>query len=317
MKTAMNRPFMHRSMIAAMVILSAATAFGLGGREAGDFSYDSVRSVSIEAETFDVQVVAVAGQSATLSIERNPSGHTVYHERTSHGVRVWVERRFSLLSLGRSGLLVMTVPSDSAVQIDTSTGGVSVSGARHRVSIRTSTGTVDVSGTVGELSVSTSTGNVSIREADGTLNVRTSTGRIRIEDSHGTITSRSSTGQQSLVGIDGSIDATSSTGRLAFDHVRGVMRVKTSTGSQTGTAVVLTGDSSFEASTGRIAIELAQPLSAFAFDLRSTTGTLEVAGERSQQRLFLAGTGIRVSGTTSTGSQRFTSVATATSSDRG
>ncbi len=311
------RTAIHRPLIAAMVILAAGTAFGLGGREAGDFSYDGVRSLSIEAETFDVQVIAVPGRSATLRVERNPSDHTVYHERTSDGVRVWVERRFSLFSVGRNGLMVVTVPRDSTVDIHTSTGGVSVSGSQHRVSIRTSTGTVDAAGISGELSVSTSTGNVSVRETDGTLDVRTSTGRIRIEDSRGTVTSRSSTGQQSLVGVDGSIDATSSTGRIALDHVSGVMRVRTSTGSQTGTAVVLTGDSSFEASTGRVTIELAQPLSAFAFDLRSTTGTLEVAGERSQQRLFLAGTGIRITGTTSTGSQRYTSVATDNGSGRG
>jgi hypothetical protein len=68
---------------------------------------------------------------------------------------------------------------------------------------------------------------------------------------------------------------------------------------------MLTGDSSFEASTGRIEVDLANDIGELEFDLTSTTGSLEVGRERSQRRLFLGSTGTTVSGRTSTGSQRF------------
>jgi DUF4097 and DUF4098 domain-containing protein YvlB len=115
----------------------------------------------------------------------------------------------------------------------------------------------------------------------------------------------STTGAQRLERIEGDVDARSTTGRVEVNDTRGRLFVKTSTGNQVGRDVTVTGDSTFEATTGSIEMDLTNDLDQLEFDLTSTTGSLRVGDDRSQRRLFLGGTGITVKGSTSTGSQRF------------
>jgi hypothetical protein len=87
--------------------------------------------------------------------------------------------------------------------------------------------------------------------------------------------------------------------------MQGTLDLDTSTGSQEGRDIVLTGDSSFESSTGSITMDFAGSLEQLEFDLRSTTGSLRVGREASQRQLYLGGTGFTIRGKSSTGSQEY------------
>jgi len=242
----------------------------------------------VDAGTFGVVIEATRGREVSMGIENYPDRFTVYHTVEGSTVRVRVEQTFPLFTPPHRGTLVFSVPTSSDLTIETSTGDVRVTGLAGAA-----------------LRVSTTTGSITILASGGELEVSSTTGALEIDDFEGTITASSTTGRQYYEEVAGEIDARSTTGRIEFRDVAAHLRVRTSTGSQTGRGVRLTDDSRFEATTGSIDMELENELDDLEFDLTSTTGSLRVGDERSQRRLFFGGSGIEVTATTSTGSQRF------------
>jgi hypothetical protein len=279
---------MRRFFVVTVLLAVSVVGFAVGQRESGDFRYDRVAGLEVDAGTFAVEVRASRGRHVAMEVENYPSDYTVYHSTSGSSVRVWVERDFPLFSRPHRGKLVFTVPADIDLTIDNSTGSVFASGLGG-----------------GDVRIETSTGAVTAEELSSGAHLATTTGRIDLRRSAGDFTVRSTTGSISITDVEGDLDVDSTTGRIELVDVIGRLQLRTSTGRQVGTSVQLTDDSSFNSTTGSIEIDLVNDLDSLEFDLTSTTGSLRVGTDRSQRRLFLGGTGLTVSGTTSTGSQHF------------
>ena len=289
-----------------LVLLAPALLLAAGRRDTGDFQYEGINIVRVEAETFDVRIQAIRGRHVRMEVHDRPEGYTVYHSVSGDQVTVWVERRFSLFTRPHGGTLVLLVPAQTDIGTRTSTGGVSVTRIEARsLEVATSTGSIDVADSMTDMRLSTSTGSVRVTNSSDTFEITTTTGPIVLERCVGTVSASSTTGRHRYQDVSGSVNARSSTGHIELDGVTGRIDLRTSTGTQSGRRVRLTEDSTFEASTGSIDMDLENDLAALEFDLRSSTGTLVAGAERSQRQLFLGSTGIRVSGRTSTGSQSF------------
>lgn len=298
---------MKRILLASAVLLiAAATPFAAGSREEGGFTVAGVDAIEVDAGTFDVTIQPTSSESVSMEIRNEPRNYTVYHAVRGTSVFVWVERNFTLFGGFHSGDLVLRVPVATELAIETSTGDVLASGlSGDEIDIRTSTGSVQLRDVSTDVELRTSTGSVTVESSRGEFDIRTSTGSIALIALDGPVRARSSTGSQLFRTIRGDIDAETTTGRIVFEDTAGSIRSESSTGRQSGENVLLSGDSRFESTTGDIAIDIRQDLSLFEFDLESTTGSLAVGDETSQRRLFLGGTGVRVEGETSTGSQRY------------
>jgi DUF4097 and DUF4098 domain-containing protein YvlB len=149
--------------------------------------------------------------------------------------------------------------------------------------------------------VETTTGNIRAFSLRGDLNLTSTTGAIHLSDADGAVVLASSTGRQIIENVDGSIDAESSTGGILLRGCEARLDLRTTTGSQTGSEILLTGDAQLESTTGRIALQLENPLSALTFRLASNTGTLRVGAVRTAERLEVGDGGIVVSAQTTTG----------------
>ncbi|MFW6312484.1 MAG: DUF4097 family beta strand repeat-containing protein [Spirochaetota bacterium] len=291
-------------IIASLFITSLL--FGAGQGEDGDFTYGGIDTVEVDAGTFDVIVEATRGREVSMQIENYPDRFTVYHIVDGSTVRVRVEQTFSLFTPAHRGTLVFRVPASTDVDVETTTGNASLTGvSRAAVRVSTTTGSIDLEEIGGSLFAQSTTGGIVILRSSGELEVGSTTGSLEIDGFEGTVTASSTTGRQYHKDIVGQIDARSTTGRVELRDVAARLRVRTSTGSQTGHGVLLSDDSSFEATTGSIDMDLENELDELEFDLTSTTGSLRVGDERSQRRLFFGGSGIAVNARTSTGSQRF------------
>ncbi len=297
---------MKRLTLIIVSLFIPALLFGAGQGEDGDFSYSGIDSLEVDAGTFDVVVEATGGREVSMEIENYPDGFTVYHIVEGSTVRVRVEQTFSLFTLPHRGTLVFRVPASIDIGIETTTGDARVAGvSRAELRVRTTTGSIILEETTGSLFARSTTGAIEVLGSSGELEIDSTTGSLEIDDFEGTITASSTTGRHHYEEIVGQIDARSTTGRIEFRAVTARLRVRTSTGSQTGRGVLLTEDSSFEATTGSIDMDLDDNIDDLEFDLTSTTGSLRVGDERSQRRLFFGGSGLEVNASTSTGSQRF------------
>jgi hypothetical protein len=297
---------MKKTAIAAAFLLVAGLLFGYGTGESGNFEYDGVRQLRVDANTFDVSIQGTRGRRTSLEIRNQPDNYRVLHSVSGDRLEVWVEREFSLLGRPHRGELVFLVPGDAELEVKVSTGDVRISDIRtDRMSVNSSTGDVLVTDVSAALRVETSTGEVEVQDSAGSFTITTSTGEITLVRTSGDVTAASSTGAHRYEDAIGNIDARSTTGEIMLDGVQGALRLRTSTGEQTGRGVSLTGDSSFESSTGNIEMDLTNDVEDLEFNLRSTTGSLEVGREQSQRELYLGGTGFLVRGNSSTGSQEY------------
>lgn len=298
---------MNRSVLAvAVLIVFAQCLFAGGTREEGSFSFSGIEEIAVDAGTFDVTVQTTNGGSVSMEVRNSPENYRVYHTVRGDSVEVWVERSFSLFGGFHSGDLLFRVPTTASIAIETSTGDVVASGLMgDEIDIRTSTGAVQLRDVDTDVELRTSTGSVTVEGSRGEFDVRTSTGSIALVAIEGSVRARSSTGSQRFRTVRGDIDAATTTGRITFEDTAGSIRSESSTGRQTGSNVSLSEDSRFESTTGDIEIDIRENVDLFEFDLESTTGSLAVGNEQSQRRLFLGGSGTRVEGETSTGSQRY------------
>lgn len=296
----------NRVLAVTAFLLPGMLAFGLGTGESGDFEYDGIREIHISGETFDVEAQGTRGRLTSLQVRDQPDNYRVLHSRTDGQLSVWVERSFSLVGTPHDGALILLVPGDAVLRVDTSTGDVRIRNiTADRLDVNTSTGDVRLQAVSAAIRVGTSTGSVEIQDSSGRFDISSTTGRIRLDGTTGDINAESSTGHHVYDDVIGNLRARSTTGRIDIDGIQGTLELRTSTGDQTGRRIVLTGNSSFESSTGDIEMDLADDLESLEFDLRSSTGSLTVGRERSQRELYLGGTGFTVRGKSTTGSQEY------------
>jgi DUF4097 and DUF4098 domain-containing protein YvlB len=141
------------------------------------------------------------------------------------------KHRFSLFSgMGDSVQYEIQVPADTRLSIETSGGGITVSGMRNTANLDTSGGGINVRDQVGDLDCDTSGGGIRLRDVKGKVRANTSGGGVVAEGIDGSIHAQSSGGSIELARVSGDIDAETSGGGIRIDQAGGRVRADTSGG---------------------------------------------------------------------------------------
>ena len=255
-----------------------------------EWEYSGIRSLKIEeASVFAVQVTGGSGRRLEAKIY-GPSKRDVevHHEKRGGELLVWVEWKTKRISWhGVSPRMVFQVPYEIDLDIETSTGSLTVEGCE------------------GEKGIYTSTGSITVTDSNGDIRAVSSTGSHEYEDVTGDMRIESSTGSQRYRDTQGFIQAESTTGGITISRHRGALDLRSSTGSQEGEDILLTGDSSFHTSTGSIDFDFRNALESFSFDLRSSTGRIRVGDTDARGQLRFGNGSIEITATSSTGSQSY------------
>lgn len=135
---------------------------------------------------------------------------------TDHGDRVQYEVR---------------VPADTRVSVDTSGGGIQISGLRGHAKLETSGGGIRVEDLSGDLDANTSGGSIQLAGVKGAIRVETSGGGIDGRNLDGTVHAESSGGSIELEKVTGDLDAQTSGGGIRIVDAGGRVHADTSGGS--------------------------------------------------------------------------------------
>ena len=122
------------------------------------------------------------------------------------------------------------VPADTRLTIDTSGGGITVSGMNASAKLDTSGGGIDVRDLVGDLDTNTSGGGIHLRNIRGGIRAETSGGGVEATTVEGSVHAESSGGSIELNGVTGDIDADTSGGGIRITDAGGRIRAETSGG---------------------------------------------------------------------------------------
>ncbi|HEY3203693.1 MAG TPA: hypothetical protein VGL03_08530 [Thermoanaerobaculia bacterium] len=134
------------------------------------------------------------------------------------------------LRLGDHVQYEIRVPAETRLSIDTSGGGIKISGMRREAKLETSGGGIDVRDLTGDLDAHTSGGGIRLHDLKGHVRVDTSGGGIDGTSIAGPIRAHSSGGSIRLEHVGGDIDAETSGGGIRLVEAGGRVRADTSGG---------------------------------------------------------------------------------------
>lgn len=200
----------------------------------------------------------------------------------------------------------ITVKDGVKLDIDNSSGDINVANLRAAESkIEASSGDVTLRSIVANLEVETSSGDIDIDGLVGDSEIESTSGDQSLYDLKGDIRTQASSGDITVSKFDGSLDIEATSGDIQLRGGEGSLEVRTTSGEIEGRDILLTGDASFDATSGDVEIDFENDLDDLSFDLRATSGDLEVGNRSAEKRLLIERGGYKVSGVTSSGDQEY------------
>jgi hypothetical protein len=311
-----RRRKMKKLVLVTVFIVLGIVVFAGGAGEGNmvveSFSFSGIDKLTIEGAFFEVDIsgssTAAIEAEFTFPARLRDRGVNVLHETKGSELRVWVEKKaISIMAPPRRGpRMRFTVPVATLVNVKNSSGSVAVKGLEaDGLNLEVSSGSLQIDNCRSNLSATSSSGKIKVEACTGDKTLRASSGSITVLDSSGDIEAESSSGRQSYEKIEGSIATQSSSGGIAIRDTAGRLDLKSNSGRLSGTGVTITGDSSFETSSGSIEFDFTNSGSDFTFELRSSSGTISAGGTRAKGTVVTGSGKILIKGKSSSGKQSY------------
>ena len=131
---------------------------------------------------------------------------------------------------GNSVQYEIRVPTATRVSVETSGGGINVSGIHGAVRADTSGGGIGITDVVGDVEADTSGGGISLSKIQGRVMADTSGGGVEASEIDGSIRAESSGGSIELERVSGDIEADTSGGGITIVEAGGRVKADTSGG---------------------------------------------------------------------------------------
>jgi hypothetical protein len=278
---------------------------------------------------------------AELKGSSNMTGAKVKYSTENSVLHIWLDIPKDLWN-NISGKIELMVPANTIITVNNSSGSVFVNGIGNaNVSVQTSSGSIKVdqvdsnlrcqssSGSqnilniTGTLKTSTSSGSqnisnigqgvetlassgsIDINNVKGNVSAQTSSGSISVSDVTGNVEVKATSGSINTNNIQGDLRGNTSSGSIQLNNIKGSLTLGSSSGSQSGNSIQLTGNSSFQSSSGSIHMQLTNDASELSFSLRASSGGLNAKGIKGSHELDIEKGSIKITGNSSSGSQTY------------
>jgi len=303
--------FLAIFMFIGAILFSGGTSEGK--LEEDSFSFTGIDRLSVKGDFFEVDITGHSKEALEAKViipaRLSERGVKVFHEIKGSELHVWVEKPLVSINIlpSKRPQMIFRVPIETDVEVKNSSGSVSVEGLMSRqLRIEVSSGKLHIKDITSALHVISSSGNIKIEDCNGNKSLRASSGQITVLDSNGDIKTKTSSGKQTYEYIKGSITAESSSGKINISNQEGVLDLEASSGSLKGRDVHITGDSSFQTSSGTIDFDFTNSIiSEFSFDLKSTSGTIAVGRTRAEGSVVTGNGKILIRAKSTSGSQTY------------
>lgn len=224
-----------RSCLLVTLGLTAAAAICAESRIEKTLKLEPGGRLSVDTELGAVTVTGSSGSDVRVIVTSKGRDLeellTIRFEEGPRTVRITGRRKHRLFDWsGHRVLFEIQVPTETALDVDTSGGGISVAAIRSDARLRTSGGSIDVRDFAGDLDGSTSGGGVRLAKIQGRTRAETSGGSIDGTDLDGPVDADTSGGGISLQRVTGSLKAHTSGGSIEIQEAGGRVEAETSGG---------------------------------------------------------------------------------------
>jgi len=238
-------------------------------------SYDlgSTAQVSVSSSDGNIEAVAFEGKKTDvfyivkknnklLNISRQELEKEVTLEvvQTGNSLSIVVKYKNEFHSFDWRDQMVVSfrlqVPSETACDLRTSDGNISITGLKMDQKCKTSDGDLSITDITGAVLASTSDGNITVKKVVGPVDVKTSDGNVHLEDIRGDAKAGSSDGNIAVYKITGNTAVKTSDGDILFKDFSGSLTATTSDGNVSGNVLELIRELTVRTSDGNISVTI-------------------------------------------------------------
>ncbi len=300
-----------KKLIYILVVLFALPGLSQNTLAKAELEAENVDEVRIEGSFVDVYVksgdkvyfkgiITGSGDEGDYRFETDIVGKTLVIRVDRQRDRNWRNYRIN------ESRIDLTILDGVKLDIDNSSGDVNVANLRATSSkIEASSGDITLRSIVANLEVETSSGDIDIDGLTGDSEIESTSGDQDIFNSTGNIETRASSGDITISGFNGKLKVQATSGDIEIRKGVGAIKARTTSGNIDGYGIELNDNCYFDATSGDIEIDFINDLDELSFDLTATSGDLEVGNRSGEKRLVIERGGIKISGTTSSGSQEY------------
>jgi len=309
-----------------------------------DKTFNNITSVEIQGSFCNVDISGEKRFDTKLTGEIVSSKDydiKIRYKQDGNSLKVWIERPRSIRG-SIKGNLTLSIPTNTNINVKNSSGGIKVKNiGQSEINLTASSGSISVKNIDTKITLTSSSGSLNIQDVTGDVHATASSGSVLISGVKGDLYSVTSSGSQEIEGVKGNIKVTSasgsqslsmikgdvsarvssgsikvtqvtgdinavtSSGGIRLDSTIGKLNLTSSSGSQKGTAVKLTGSSSFKAVSGGVNMEIINSSDELSFELYASSGGLYAKGAKGKNKLIVEKGAIKIYGKTSSGSQSY------------
>lgn len=150
----------------------------------------------------------------------------------------------------------LQVPRETACDLRSSDGNISMKGLTRNQKCRTSDGDVNIADIAGSVIASTSDGNITVKKVRGSVEVKTSDGNIHLEEITGDAKAGTSDGNIGVHKTSGNTSVKTSDGDIVFKDLSGSLTAHTSDGNISGNVLELKKELTVRTSDGNISVAI-------------------------------------------------------------
>ena len=279
------------------------------------------RSVRLDSNAADVEVVASAGQSATLHLEleywssndewmetverefdvdvEEFGGEVIFRQRNLNRLREegWFKRLFGGNRVSYSIEIRLAVPVGTELEIENRYGKVSVADIGGPLAIDNNSGVVDVRGAAGRVEIENRYAKVAVTDSSGALDLQVNSGTVEVDRFDGSARVSNRYAEVRIEDVSGDLDLESGSGRLSVESIGGSAEISGSYAAAEVSGIggaldlsVSSGDVTVERVAERVEIRSSYGKTSVGdvggdLVVRSTSGAVAVFGVRGSAKI--------------------------------
>ncbi|MEQ8473289.1 MAG: DUF4097 family beta strand repeat-containing protein [Marinoscillum sp.] len=298
--------------LTGLIALLSLSLYGQSKLAEHHFEADDITEVSVSGAFCDVTVdkgdkvifdgvIEGKGDEGDYVIASIRNGNTVVFkvERKRNRNYGWNDIGVAKLSL--------KLPEGTTLKVDNSSGDVSISNFKaSMLDVGASSGDIVLRNIQAETKARTTSGDIDARGIQGDVAMRSTSGDQDLVEITGNLRTGSTSGDIEISRLIGSLDVACTSGDIELNQIEGTINSSTTSGNTDGELVLLTGDSRFKSTSGNIEIAFKNELDEMSFDLRATSGDIEVGRMGGGDQLMLKRGDLLVTGVSTSGDQTYT-----------
>ena len=204
-------------------------------------------------------------------------------------------------------MMELKIPKGTQLTIDNSSGDIKVEDySAESLEVSASSGDIMLRRISANCDLGTTSGDLIARDIVGDITNRSTSGDQEYSEITGNVTTRATSGDIEIYNLVGNLKVSATSGDIELDGIEGAVSANTTSGNIDGDDVRVTDDCRFKSTSGDISIGLSNDLESLSFDLRASSGDLQVGRIRSDDDLVIDRNGVTITGISTSGDQSYT-----------